>query len=44
MKKVKSRLEIGIEVYNPTDISISLLTTEKHKAKMNNWKTRLILM
>lgn len=41
MKKVKARLEMGIEVYNPTDISISLLTTEKHKAKMNNWKTRL---
>lgn len=30
-----------IEVYNPTDTSLPLLTTDKHRTKMNNWKTRL---
>ncbi len=41
MHGIKSRLENSIEVYNPTDTSLPLLTTDKHRTKMNNWKTRL---
>lgn len=41
MNEVKNRLEADIELYNPTDTSIPLLTTEKHKIKMNNFNSRL---
>lgn len=41
MKEIKTRLENSIETYNPTDTALPLLTTEKHRAKMNNWSSRL---
>ncbi len=41
MKEVKKRLETSIEVYNPTDASVSLLQTEEHRTKVKNWKNRL---
>jgi len=41
MKKIVDRLERCIEVYNPTDLSKSLLLKQKDKDKMNNWKLRL---
>ena len=41
MKNILNRLEISIEVYNPTDASKSLLLKQKDKDKMNNWKNQL---
>ena len=41
MKNIKERLENDIEVYNPTDTTLTLLTTDKHKTKMNNWCSKL---
>ena len=41
MKEVKERLDASIEVYNPTDTSTSLLLTQDHRTKMNNWLSRL---
>lgn len=35
------RLEDSLEVYNPTDTEISLLTAQNHYDKMTNWNTRL---
>lgn len=43
MNGIKSRLENSVEVYNPTDTSMPLLTTDKHRTKMNNWKTRAVI-
>ena len=41
MKEIVSRLESDIEVCNPTDETLPLLLTDKHRTKMNNWKSRL---
>lgn len=41
MKNIVNRLNISIEVYNPTDSSKSLLLKQKDRDKMNNWKGRL---
>lgn len=41
MVQIRDRLKDNMDVYNPTDQSLSLITTEKHKKKMNNWYTRL---
>ena len=41
MVAVRNRLENSIEVYNPTDPSTSLLQTQKHREKVENWRKRL---
>lgn len=41
MKNIVNRLNLSIEVYNPTDGSKSLLLKQKDRDKMNNWKSRL---
>lgn len=41
MKAVKNRLELSLEINNPTDSAVSLLQTEGHKTKVKNWKNRL---
>lgn len=41
MVAVKDRLQNSNEVYNPTDIEISLLTAQNHYDKVNNWLSRL---
>lgn len=38
---IRNRLQATIEVYNPTDMSISLLSAKNHYDKMNNWLSRL---
>ena len=41
MLNIKDRLEKTVEVYNPTDPEISLLSAQNHYDKMNNWLSRL---
>ena len=41
MINIKDRLEKTVEVYNPTDPEISLLSAKNHYDKMNNWLSRL---
>ena len=41
MLNIKDRLEKTVEVYNPTDPVISLLSAQNHYDKMNNWLSRL---
>ncbi len=41
MKNVRDRLNESIEVYNPTDSTLSLLSAQNHYDKMNNWLVRL---
>lgn len=41
MNEVKERLANSIEVYNPTDTTISLLLTQNHRTEMINWLSRL---
>lgn len=41
MNAVKTRLELSLEVKNPTDNACSLLQTEDHRTKVKNWKKRL---
>lgn len=41
MKNIIKRLELSMEVYNPTDKTMSLLLKEKDKEKLNNWVKRL---
>lgn len=41
MVEIKNRLDNDIDVYNPTDASLSLLSTENHESKVENFKNRL---
>lgn len=41
MVAVRDRLDKTIEVYNPTDSSISLLLTQDHRKKVDNWRNHL---
>lgn len=41
MIAVRDRLDEDIEVYNPTDTTISLLQTQNHRDKVENWRSRL---
>ena len=41
MVAVRDRLNETIEVYNPTNTSISLLQTLEHREKVENWRNRL---
>lgn len=41
MKNIINRLNLSIEVNNPTDSSKSLLLKQKDRDKINNWKSRL---
>lgn len=41
MKEIKKRLEDSIEIFNPTDSSLSLLQTDIHRQKVRNWSSRL---
>lgn len=41
MIEIKNRLDSDIEVYNPTDESLSLLLTESHRQKVKNYRNRL---
>lgn len=41
MLEVKNRLDNDINVYNPTDTSLSLLSTKDHENKVGNFKNRL---
>ena len=41
MVEIKARLESSVEVYNPTDSTLSLLQTDAHRQKMRNWCSKL---